>query len=145
MLATIGTEPSLSAVFCVGVATGDQPEDLVGVAMVGIPKARMLMDGATLEVTRTCTDGSRNANSMLYGACARAAKALGYKALLTYTLPEESGVSLRAAGWKQDEGVYGGDATAWSRHTRSPGRGDIDLFGNVRIPQGPKLRWRKDL
>ena len=58
--------------------------------MVGIPKARLLMDGETLEVTRTCVlEGVKNANSMLDGACARAAKALGYRRLVTYTLAHE--------------------------------------------------------
>ncbi len=66
----------------VGVQVGDE---LVGVAIAGRPVARMLQDGYTLEVIRTCTDGTPNANSMLYGAIARAAKALGYRRLITYT------------------------------------------------------------
>ncbi len=82
--------------FSVGVASGDV---LVGVAMVSHPVARSLMDGRTLEVIRTATDGASNANSMLYGACWRAAKALGYDRLITYTQEGESGASLRAAGW----------------------------------------------
>ena len=53
----------------------------------------------TLEVNRTCTDGTKNANSMLYGAIWRAAKALGYTRLITYTQADESGASLHAAGW----------------------------------------------
>lgn len=60
----------------------------------------MVDDGWTLEVNRTCTDGTKNANSMLYGACRRATFALGYRKLITYTLPEEGGTSLRAAGWE---------------------------------------------
>lgn len=73
---------------------------LVGVATLGRPVARCLQDGLTLEVTRTATDGTRNANSMLYGAAWRAAKALGYRRLITYTEADESGASLRAAGWR---------------------------------------------
>lgn len=73
---------------------------LVGVAMVGRPVARHLDDGLTLEVNRTATDGTRNANSLLYGAAWRAAKALGYGRLVTYTQGAESGASLRAAGWR---------------------------------------------
>lgn len=72
---------------------------LVGVAMVGRPIARALDDGRTLEVTRTATDGTRNANSALYGAAWRAAKALGYRRLITYTQAGETGASLRGAGW----------------------------------------------
>lgn len=82
--------------FCVGVADGDV---LVGVAIVGRPVARSRDDGATLEVNRTITDGTKNANSMLYGACARAAFALGYSRIGTYSQQGESGASLRAAGW----------------------------------------------
>ena len=63
------------------------------------PYRRHLDDGRTLEVTRCCTDGAKNAASMLYGAAWRATKALGYRRLITYTLAEEPGTSLRAAGW----------------------------------------------
>ncbi|AJE87402.1 hypothetical protein SLNWT_7026 [Streptomyces albus] len=69
-------------------------------AIVGRPVARHLDDGATLEVTRTASDGARNANSLLYGASWRAAKALGYRRLITFTQEGESGASLRGAGWR---------------------------------------------
>ncbi|GAA0907469.1 hypothetical protein GCM10009552_15470 [Rothia nasimurium] len=72
---------------------------MVGIVMVGRPIARHLDDGLTAEVNRTCTDGSRNANSMLYGAAWRAARAMGYVRCITYTQADESGASLRAAGW----------------------------------------------
>lgn len=72
---------------------------LVGVATAGRPVARHYDDGLTLEVNRTCTDGTRNSNSMLYGAIWRAAKAMGYRRCITYTQHDESGASLRAAGW----------------------------------------------
>lgn len=68
--------------------------------MVGRPVARHYDDGLTLEVNRTCTDGTRNANSMLYGAAWRAAKALGYRRLITYTQHGETGASLTAANWR---------------------------------------------
>jgi hypothetical protein len=83
--------------FCLGVATKDH---LAGEAMVGRPVARHYDDGTTLEVNRTCTDGTPNANSALYGAAWRAAKALGYRRLITYTQQGESGTSLRAAAWQ---------------------------------------------
>lgn len=84
--------------FSVGVAAGDL---LVGVAMVGRPVARHFDDGTTLEVNRSCViEGYKNANSMLYGAAWRAAKALGYTRLVTYTQAGESGCSLRAAGYR---------------------------------------------
>ncbi|MER7937862.1 MULTISPECIES: XF1762 family protein [unclassified Streptomyces] len=90
--------PPAGAVFCIGAA--DEQAMLRAVAMVGRPVARSFDDGQTLEVTRTATDGVRNANSLLYGAAWRAAKALGYTRLITYTQAGESGVSLRAAGWR---------------------------------------------
>ncbi|MFE9391659.1 XF1762 family protein [Streptomyces sp. NPDC006784] len=85
-------------VFAVGVA--DQHGVLRGVVVVGRPVARHLDNGQTLEVTRTVTDGTVNANSMLYGAATRAAWALGYTRLITYTQAGENGASLRAAGWR---------------------------------------------
>jgi hypothetical protein len=81
--------------FAIGVATDGV---LVGVATVGRPVARHLDDGRTVEVTRTCTHGVSNANSMLYGAAWRAARAMGYQRMVTYTQEGESGTSLRAAG-----------------------------------------------
>jgi hypothetical protein len=88
-------QPPRGMKFAVGVAVGD---GLVGVATVGRPVARHLDDGRTVEVTRTCTLGTRNANSMLYGAAWRAARAMGYWRMITYTQRGESGASLRAAG-----------------------------------------------
>ncbi|MGW7316323.1 XF1762 family protein [Streptomyces sp. NPDC054865] len=90
--------PPAGQIFAVGAA--DQHGELRAVAIVGRPVARHFDDGATLEVTRTCSDGAFNANSLLYGAAWRAAKALGYSRLITYTQSGESGASLRGAGWK---------------------------------------------
>lgn len=102
---------------------------LCGVVCVGRPVARRLQDGLSCEVTRLCTDGTRNACSMLYGAAARAAKALGYRRIITYTLADEPGVSLRAAGWQLDGLTDGGP---WDR----PGRPRND-----KAPIGVKQRW----
>lgn len=89
---------------------------LVGVATAGRPVARLLDDGVTLEVNRTCTDGTRNANSMLYGAIWRAGKALGYLRCITYTQGDEDGASLRAAGFVRVAEIEA--APGWNR----PGR-----------------------
>lgn len=113
-------------VFSVGVALA---KEIVGVAIVGRPVSRMRDDGETLEVTRLCTNGARNACSFLYGAAARAAFALGYRRIGTYTLAEEGGTSLRAAGWRL-LGERGGGS--WSRE----GRPRVDLH-----PTQPKLLW----
>ncbi len=72
---------------------------LAGVVIAGRPVSRHLDNGLTLEVTRLCTTGARNACSMLYSAAARAAKAMGYRKIVTYTLDTEDGASIRAAGW----------------------------------------------
>jgi hypothetical protein len=106
-------------------------EKVVGVAMIGRPVARNSDDGFTLEVNRCATDGTKNACSMLYGAAWRAAKALGYRRLITYTLPQEGGASLRAAGWKL-LGLRGGGN--WN----VPSRPRIDT---AQLLQGQKLLW----
>lgn len=90
--------PVPGAKFWMGAA--DEGGVLRAVAIVGRPVARMFDDGQTLEVNRVASDGTRNAGSLLYGACARAAFALGYTRLITYTRSDESGSSLRAAGWR---------------------------------------------
>ena len=91
-------KPPTGHKFSVGVA--NDADVLVGVAMVGRPVARYMDDGMTLEVNRTATDGTNNANSMLYGAAARVTFGLGYTRLITYTQQGESGASLRAASWR---------------------------------------------
>jgi hypothetical protein len=90
--------PPEGMLFAVGVA--DQPGILRGVAITGRPVARYLDNGQTAEVTRLATDGTRNAGSMLYAASWRAASAMGYTRLITYTQLGESGASLRAAGFR---------------------------------------------
>ena len=91
--------PPVGMKYCVGVA--GEAQVLHGVAIVGRPVARSYDNGMTLEVTRCATDGTPNAASMLYAACWRAAKALGYRRLITMTHTEgESGASLRAAGYR---------------------------------------------
>lgn len=87
----------VGSVFQIAVTNG---EKIVGVAIVGRPNGRMQWDGFTLEVTRLCTDGTPNACSILYAACWRAAKAMGYRKLITYILNTEPGTSLKASGWK---------------------------------------------
>ena len=83
--------------FSIGAAASGR---LVGVAIVGRPVSRVRDDGRTLEVTRLCTDGTRNACSFLYGRAAKAAFALGYARIGTYIRADEDGASLRAAGWR---------------------------------------------
>lgn len=81
--------------------------NLVGVVITGRPVSRHLDDGMTLEVTRLCTDGTKNACSFLYGAAARVGKEMGYHKIITYILQSEPGTSLKASGWTC-EGEAGG-------------------------------------
>ena len=106
-----------------------QHDEIVGVVIVGRPVSRRRDDGRTLEVTRLCTTGSKNACSFLYGAAARATFALGYRRLGTYTLKSEPGTSLRATGWKLVAETPG---KSWSVPTRP--RAD-------KHPIEPKLLW----
>lgn len=121
-------KPVPGAKFCIAVADG---ETVRGVAIIGRPVARMSDNGWTLEVNRVCTDGAKNACSMLYGAAWRATKAMGYRRLITYTLPEEGGASLRATGWRCIGERGGGN---WN----VPSRPRIDTAA---LLQGQKLLW----
>ena len=112
--------------FSLGLSDGEQ---IRGVAIVSRPVARGLDDGLTLEVVRCCTDGIKNGCSKLYAAAWRATRALGYIKLVTYTLIDESGVSLTASGWKCVAKTQGG---SWSCKNRPR----IDKH-----PLQEKLRW----
>jgi hypothetical protein len=118
-------------------------ETLVGVCICGKPIARRLDDGKTLEVRRVCTDGTRNACSLLYGAAARIAKEMGYSRIITYTLQSEPGTSLKASGWVC-EGKAGG--TSWDMPGRSRDVFTTNLFETRRkYPSEGKTRWEKVL
>lgn len=97
-----------------GVAVSDG-ERIVGVVTIGRPVARHLDDGRTAEITRCCTNGTKNAASKLYGAACRAARALGYERVITYTLASERGTSLRAAGYRS---LYDTRGEGWNRPSR---------------------------
>lgn len=115
------------------LAVVDESNTIRGVAIVAWPVARMLHDGWTLEVRRVATDGCPNACSALYGAARRVAFALGFRKLITYTLPEEGGASLRAANWTCIGEAGGGK---WSR----PSRPTVDKH-----PLQVKLKWEAPL
>ena len=114
--------------YSIGLSDG---EKIVGVAIVGRPVSRHLDDGWTLEVNRLCTDGTKNACSMLYAAAWRAARAMGYKRLVTYIMESENGASLRAAGWKC-VGQAGG--LRWTGERRP----EVDLY-----PAQMKIRFEQ--
>ena len=119
-------------------------ERLCGVAIAGRPVARKLDDGFTIEIYRVCTDGTRNACSMLYSACARAAKAMGYRKVITYTLQSETGASVKAAGFKIACENAGG--LSWDVPSRPREVEQITMFGTIRkYPEEMKVRWEKKL
>jgi hypothetical protein len=111
----------------------DNEGNLRGVVQVGRPVARMLQDGNTVEVVRLCTDGYKNACSFLYARAAQAAKALGYKKIITYILDSELGASLKAAGWVHESDVRGHE---WDCPSRPR---------NTTAPTDDKQRWAKYL
>lgn len=118
--------------FSVCLRVPGEPEP-VGVAVASIPKARHQMDGETLEINRCCAD-ARYADvcSALYARSIRIGRELGYRRFLTYTLPDESGSSLRAVGFQPD-GVTKASANGWDSPSR-PRSTD-------RYPSGEKIRW----
>lgn len=122
-------KPVVGHKFSIGCSDG---EKIVGVAIVGRPVSRYLDDGWVLEVNRLCTDGTRNACSMLYAAARRAARAMGYKKVITYILESEPGTSLKAAGWKC-VGQAGGERWTGKR------RPEVDLY-----PAQMKLKFEKE-
>lgn len=110
----------------------DETGAVRGVAIAGNP-ARVWQGTGRIVISRVATDGSPNACSCLYGALCRAAKALGYYEVWTYTLPEEPGTSLRAAGFA-DLGVTDGGEHDRVKRPRKPA-----------VRPEPKRRWRRML
>ena len=117
--------------FSLGVRVG---EKLAGAAIVGRPIARMTSQYDIVEVTRLVTDGTQNACSILYAACARVAREMGFQSIQTFILESEPGISLRAAGWKLKGITSGGD---WNTPSRKGRRTDQ--------PMTPKQCWWKVL
>lgn len=121
--------PTVGCKFCIGCEADGK---LVGVAVCGRPVARRLDNGKICEINRLCTDGTYNACSILYGACARIAKNMGYEKIITYILESENGASLKASNFTF-EGIAGG--THWTG-VRNKGQN---------IPEEMKQRWVKKL
>lgn len=121
-------KPTVGHKFSISCYDGER---LCGVAICGRPVSRHLDNGLTLEINRLCTDGTYNACSILYGACARIAKDMGYKKIITYILQSENGTSLKASGYIC-EGEAGGEAWTGKRSGRDNG-----------VPKEKKTRWAK--
>ena len=130
--------------FAIGIFEGGV---LHGVAICSNPVARNADDGLTLEVARLCTDGIKNGCSMLYGACARIAKDMGFRKIQTYILETENGASLKASGWKC-EGIAGD--INWQRcnsqrQNMRDATAQLSLFPQKKPPEVMKTRWAKYL
>lgn len=123
--------PPAGGLFAVGVSNG---VELVGVAIVGRPVARALDNGETAEVVRCCVtpEAPLGACSFLYARCWQAARALGWRKLITYTLQSESGASLRGAGWRTVAELDAGRPQDWQNRA---GREWHPVTGQA------KLRW----
>ena len=117
--------------FACGASDGER---LVGVGIVGRPVSRHMQDGGTAEVVRCCVldDAPKGTPSAIYGALWRAARALGWRRLITYTLQSESGASLRGAGWTVLAERKANDPARWQSR---PGREWQPVVGQ------PKLLW----
>ena len=114
---------------------------IVGVGIAGRPISRELQDGRTIEVTRLClSEAPHNTASMLYGALCRAARAIGYARVLTYTLEREEGASLRAAGFRPVARVA--PRATWTP-VEGLNRRQRDLFGRDLRPVEIKVRWER--
>ena len=120
-------KPSVGHKFSVKVV--DDNDHIHGVAICGRPVSRYLDNGEILEINRVCTDGTYNACSMLYGACARIAKSMGYRKIITYILLSENGASLKASNFIC-EGEAGGEMWTGNRSGRDNG-----------VPKERKTRW----
>jgi len=125
-------KPPAGGLFAVGCSDGAQ---LVGVAIVSRPVARHFDNGITAEVTRCCVVESapKGSCSFLYARCWQAAKALGWRRLITYTLQTESGSSMRGAGWRLVAELQGSTGKGW---TTRPGREWQSVTGQA------KFRWQ---
>ena len=122
-------KPPQGGLFACGASDGAQ---LVGVGIVGRPVARLMQDGGTVEVVRCCVvdDAPKGTPSAIYGALWRAAKALGWRRLITYTLQSESGASLRGAGWTVLAERKGNNPAQWQSR---PGREWQPVVGQAKL------------
>lgn len=127
--------------FSIGLFINDS---LIGICCCGRPVSRHLDNGYILEVTRLCTDGTKNACSKLYSAAARIARELGYDKIITYILESETGHSLLASGWSCEDKNAGG--LKWKRNDGFRTDEITDLFGvSKKYPNEKKQRWAKKL
>lgn len=120
--------------FSLGVFDSGPEHMCHGAAIVSRPVSGGKDQYQVAEITRLVTDGTYNACSMLYGACARAAKAMGFRHIQTYILLDEPGTSLKASGWVMDGLSF---PVGWNNGNRP----------RAEVPDGGrrKQRWKREL
>jgi hypothetical protein len=124
-------KPVIGHKFSIGLM---KDNELIGVAIVGRPVARLSDNGLTAELTRLATLGHKNACSKLMGAIARVCKEMGYSKVQTYILESELGSSLKASGWTKESLTVG---RQW-KHTDNK-------YRRTDQPQENKIRYAKYL
>ena len=122
-------KPVQSHRFSIGVF--DESGEPHGACIVSRPAARLTDQNLVAEVSRLVTDGTHNACSILYGAAARAAQAMGYQSIQTFILVSEPGTSLKASGWTMV--AVGPKSANWDRPSRPRNTPDL----------GQKVKWAK--
>lgn len=143
-------EPVVGSIFQIAVEDkkqGPYMYEIVGVAICGRPVASKTDYKTVIEVNRCCVkEGHPNACSMLYGACARIAREMGYISIITFTLAKEPGTSLRAAGWICEGLVSKQKGQNYGSKNRVRSNVISTLFGDIeKYPDEPTVRWRKVL
>lgn len=123
--------------FGVGIKD-DSTEDFLGVGVASRPIARANDNGITLELTRVCTLGAPNVNSILYGTLIKAGRALGYTRFITYTLTIEQGSSLRAVGFKNLGEIRSGGIWTGFLYSSQDLLSSRDIQASV---TAPKQKW----
>lgn len=118
--------------FSIGCFRGSE---LVGCAVCGRPTSG-LDPTRILEITRLCSDGTKNVCSMLYAAAARAAQAIGYDRIQTYIFQSELGASLKASGYRMERVAF----PSGRHRKRADGQPRNTAFVGI-----PKTLWVRDL
>lgn len=120
--------------FAVGL---EHAGELVGVAIVGRPVARMLQVEGAAELLRLCTSPAapKGSGAKLYARAKRVWQLMGGTTLHTYTLSKESGASMRGAGLTGPVAKVA--EQQWTRPSRK--RAVNAIY------EEPKVRWTEEL
>ena len=131
-----------------GAGVGNDAGELVGVGTVGNPPrvwqgtGRMVISRVAVIPNLPTVIDSRGrehaspACTMLYRALCRAGQSLGYIEAWTYTLPDEDGRSLRAAGFT---------FMGWTERERPEGYSRPSRPRSAAVRPEIKGRWMRDL